>query len=262
MSEIELDDPHRLLLDLRSLIRLHRDFGIRDYPKTPAVEQFLAPAPPPESTPERPKTARATVATNTHAPTTAPPPPSCPPQRATLAEIAAELGDCRRCPLHGSRERLLFGSGSATATLFIVGDFPTQDDEAAQTPFGGPAGELLDRMLKAIGLERSAVYVTNTVKCRTADNGPPQQQQVATCLPFLLRQIDAVHPKVICAMGPLAAQTLLKDKTPLTRLRGHFHDHHSIPLMPTFHPSFLLKNPDMKKAAWIDLQLIQAKLGC
>lgn len=254
-----VDDQYRLLHDLRGLVRLHRDFGILDYPRTTGIDQFLKPGPvsappPPEIIPNstsrempRPK------------PTPAPQTPSRPVQ--TLREIETELGNCTRCTLHQSRERLLFGTGSPNSRLFIIGDFPTCDDEKAGTPFGGEPGELLTKMLKAIGLERTAVYITTTVKCRAANNAPPQPEHIATCLPVLFRQIDAVAPKLICTMGPISAQALLKTDTPLVRLRGRFHQCRGIELMPTFHPSFLIKNPDMKKATWIDLQLIQARLA-
>lgn len=259
MSTDTFDDPYRLLRDLRGLVRLHRDFGIHDYPRTDALNHFLKAGPPPVQPQEARKTPAGVHELAPPKAPTAPTAPASPVQ--TLREIETELGDCTRCSLHQSKERLLFGTGATAARLLIVGDFPTRDDETAGTPFGGEAGELLTRMLKAIGLERDAVYLTTTVKCRTPDSGPPQPEQIATCLPFLLRQIDAVTPRVICTMGPIATQTLLKEKTPLVRLRGRFHDYRGIALMPTFHPSFLLKNPEMKKAAWVDLQLIQAKLG-
>lgn len=184
----------------------------------------------------------------------------------TLTEIKEALGEhCRCSVLNPSAsapvgKRTIFGCGSPTARLFIVGDLPTPEDEAAGTPFSGEAGELLTRMLKAIGLDRDEVYLTTAVKCR-----PPGGQDlpvlVKACLPLLIAQVEAVAPKVVCAMGQLTAQALLHTTTPLVRLRGHFHEWQHLPLMPTFHPGFLLKNLEMKKAAWIDLQLIQAKLG-
>lgn len=260
MSINPVDDPYRLLHDLRSLVALHRSFGILSYPKTEGVEHFLkaqpTPAPPRLEMKEKEHAREKELILQEK-----PAPASKHPPVQTLAEIEAELGDCTRCSLSQSREKILFGAGNTTPLLVIVGDFPTRDDERAGDPFGGEAGELLTRMLKAIGLERSAVYLTSTVKCRTTDSGPPEPEQIATCLPFLIRQIDAMAPTVICTMGPIATQTLLKDKTPLVRLRGRFHQYRGIALMPTFHPSFLLKNPDMKKAAWVDLQLIQAKLN-
>lgn len=253
---MSLDTPTRLLSDLRRLLRLHRDFGIEAYPRSPELANFLA-APPP--TP--PVSPPACAAPAPKAKAEAVPEKRTAPSHQTLAEIQAELGDCRRCPLHGNRQRIIFGTGNPKAALFIVGDAPHQEDEVAGAPFSGEAGELLAKMLKAIGLQLSDVYLTTVVKCRTVNNQAPQPGQIAACLPFLLRQIDAVAPKVICTMGTLAAQTLLRDTAPLIRLRGNFHDCQGRPLMPTFHPAFLLKNPELKKATWIDLQLIQAKLG-
>lgn len=255
-----VDDQYRLLHDLRRLVTLHRDFGILDYPRTTGLEHFLQASSAPIPAQEESKTREPIRKESAPKPQQAHPTHQLPPIQ-TLSEIKTELGDCTRCALNQSRDRLLFGAGSSSASLVIVGDFPTRDDEIADNPFGGETGELLTRMLKAIGLDRNTVYLTTTVKCRTADNGPPEPEQIATCLPFLIRQIEAVAPKVICTMGPIATQALLKDKIPLVRLRGRFHQYRGIELMPTFHPSFLIKNPDMKKAAWVDLQLIQAKLG-
>lgn len=262
MSASIADDPIRLLHDLRSLVQLHRDFGILEYPQTPDLDRFLKSAPPPVQT--KPRNKNLQLDRETTPPKNVQPKPVTitPPQPSqTLNEIETELGDCTRCTLHHNRDRLLFGAGPKKARLFIVGDFPTHEDEAAGNPFGGEAGELLTKMLKAIGLNRNDVYLSTTVKCRTADNSAPQPEQIATCLPFLTRQISAVGPLIICTMGPIATQALLKNNTPLIRLRGRFHQCYGIELMPTFHPSFLIKNPDMKKATWIDLQLIQAKLA-
>jgi len=268
MSLEEVDTPGRFLLDLKKLLALHRDFGIEAYPRSPELDHFLNSLSP---SGERKAKTPATIADQKGAPIglkNGRPLPTRSNQ--TLADIQAELGDCRRCPLYETRKQIVFGAGSPKASLFIVGDSPSPEDETAGTPFSGEAGELLTKMLKAIGLQLNDAYLTTIVKCRTADsvqsvldrgNEAPTASQIKICLPFLLRQIDAVAPKVICTMGQLAAQTILQSKTPLVRLRGSFHDYHGIPLMPTFHPAFLLRNQEMKKAAWIDLQLIQAKLG-
>jgi len=268
MNQATVDTPGRFLLDIKKLLALHRDFGIDAYPRSPELDHFLnAPAPAAE---RKIKAPSAATAERIAAPTGQKNRPPSTRSDQTLADIQAELGDCRLCPLHATRKQIVFGAGSPKASLFIVGDFPSPDDEMAGTPFSGEAGELLAKMLKAIGLTLNDAYLTTVVKCRTSDsvqsapdrgNEAPSPGQIKTCLPFMLRQIDAVAPKVICTMGELAAQTLLRNKTPLIRLRGNFHDFHGIPLMPTFHPAFLLKNQEMKKATWIDLQLIQAKLG-
>jgi len=152
------------------------------------------------------------------------------------------------------------GVGHPQARLVLVGDFPSLEDEAAAAPFSGKAEELLVKMLKAIGLGLADVYRTTVVKCRPLGPGAPSPEQITACLPLLSRQIAAIAPTVLCAMGPLAAQALLGSTTPLIRLRGKFHDYQGIPLMPTFHPAFLLNKEEMKRATWIDLQLIQARL--
>ncbi len=259
MSASAADNPARLLRDIRKLVGLHQDFGIEAYPRSPELALFLETPPPLPPAGSKPSLA----VPGPKVPASTPKSAQSPVRAVqTLAEIEAELGDCTRCPRHETRQQLVFGCGHPQAALFIVGDFPTPGDEMAATPFSGEAGGLLSKMLKAIGLSLDDVYLSTIVKCRPRDgNEQPLPEQIKVCLPFLLRQIDAVAPKVICAMGPLVAQTLLKSKAPLIRLRGNFHDFRGIPLMPTFHPAFLIKNEEMKKATWIDLQLIQAKLG-
>jgi uracil-DNA glycosylase family 4 len=259
-----LDGPYRLLRDLRNLLGLQQSFGIEGYPKSEALSHFLK-APPPSAQP---------VAAPVPSPTSdreeakgRPQAPDREPERAiqTLEEIRGALGDCCRCSSPAAPCRIIFGAGNPKAALFIVGDAPTLDDEASGSPFSGEAGELLTKMLKAIGLSRNDVYLTTIVKCRPAGHdlpaGAPVAEQIKACLPILISQIEAVNPKVICAMGGPAAQALLHTQTPLVRLRGSFHDYHHRPLMPTFDPGFLLKNPEMKRAVWGDLQLIQARLG-
>lgn len=245
-----VDDPYRLLRDLRNLLGLQQSFGIPGYPKSEALSHFLE-APPPPAMPARapaPPVRPGRVETKA-----SPPAPRQSPERVirTLAEIRQALGDCCRCSASESRGRIVFGEGSPKAALFIVGDAPTADDEASGSPFSGEAGGLLTKMLKAIGLERSEVYLTTLVKCRQGQDLPvgPPAEQVKACLPTLISQIEAVDPKVICAMGGLAAQALLHTQTPLVRLRGRFHDYHQRLLMATFEPGFLLKNPEMKGAA-------------
>lgn len=254
------DDPYRLLHEATKLVRLHRQFGIEAYPRSPGLDRLLTTRPE-----TRPVTTPASDRPRPEAmPTARPAPPGAPaPSPAagkTLAEIEAEALACDRCPRGPGQGRPLFGTGNAKAALLIVGEAPSAEDEAAGTPFSGEAGQLLARMLKAIGLGLDEAYLTFVVKCRGPEATPPAER-LAACLPTLRRQIDAVRPQVICAMGQVAAQALLQSSQPLVRLRGRFHDCHGIPLMPTFAPDFLLHNPDMKKAAWIDLQMIQAKLG-
>lgn len=178
----------------------------------------------------------------------------------TLAGIRADLGDCRRCPLCESRKNIVFGSGSQSAKILFVGEAPGRDEDLQGEPFVGEAGQLLTRMIKAMGYERSEVYICNVLKCRPPDNRNPAPEEISQCSPFLLRQIQAIAPIAIVALGTFAAQTLLGSKEPISRLRGEFHDYHSIPLMPTFHPAFLLRSPEKKREVWADLQQVMKLL--
>ncbi len=239
-----------ILQETRRVLAFHRSLGIDSYPATAGVQSLLAdPMSPAEGTaPAR----RQPV-------TEAVPCPALPNDDATLEDIRLDLGHCDRCPLAASRDAIVFGAGNAKADLFIVGEWPDLEANSTGRPFSGASGELLDRMLAAIGMTRAQVYLTNMVKCHPAQAPPPAEDAIKACRPFLLRQIAVVKPKVILAMGPLAAQGLLKTGTPLSRLRGRFHTFHGIDLMPTFHPDFLIANPDMKKATWLDLQMVQKR---
>jgi DNA polymerase len=142
-----------------------------------------------------------------------------------------------------------------------VGEAPGAEEDAQGVPFVGAAGQLLTRIIEAMGLRRDDVYIANIIKCRPPGNRNPQPDEIASCEPFLIAQLDIIKPKAICALGTFAAQTLLKTKTPISRLRGHWHAYQDIPLMPTFHPAYLLRNPGEKKVVWADIQLVMARLG-
>jgi DNA polymerase len=177
-----------------------------------------------------------------------------------LPALEQELAGCRLCSLHQDRRRLVPGSGSGTGGLLLIEDQPGEAEEASGLPFAGDAGELLDKMLLAIGLTRKEVYLTSLLKCRPPENRPPTKNEIATCRNFLDRQIAAVNPAIICVMGQHAAQFLTGSDLPLFRLRGKFHDFHGIPLLVSFHPGFLLRHPEMKKGSWQDLQMLQKKI--
>ena len=179
----------------------------------------------------------------------------------TLEDVARQLGDCRRCRLHEKRTNIVFGVGDAHARLMFVGEAPGRDEDLQGEPFVGKAGELLDRMIEAMGLARHQVYIANVVKCRPPRNRDPEPDEVATCEPFLRQQIAAVGPEVLVTLGRYAAQTLLRDATPIGRMRGRWRSYAQIPLLPTFHPAYLLRNPGDKKLVWADLQLVMARLG-
>lgn len=178
-----------------------------------------------------------------------------------LSKLRGELAGCSRCGLHCGRSNLVFGEGSARSGLVFVGEGPGADEDRLGRPFVGRAGKLLDKMIFAIGLERADVYICNVVKCRPPENRVPQPGEVAACLPFLLRQIEVLRPKVICALGLSAAQALLKTTEPISRLRGTVRSLQGIPLVCTYHPAYLLRSPSQKAAAWQDLKEVMNLLG-
>ena len=177
-----------------------------------------------------------------------------------LEAVRAELGDCRRCSLGTLRHRLVFGEGNPHAELVFVGEAPGADEDAQGRPFVGRAGQLLTRIIAAMGLKREEVYICNILKCRPPGNRNPQPEEIAACEPFLIRQIEAIRPRVLCALGGFAAQTLLKSDALISALRGRFHQYQGIPLMPTYHPAYLLRNSGAKKQVWEDVKAIMKLL--
>lgn len=179
----------------------------------------------------------------------------------TLDDVRKELGECGRCQLGKTRTNLVFGVGNPHARLVFVGEAPGRDEDLQGEPFVGEAGQLLTKIIKAMGFERSEVYICNVLKCRPPGNRNPEPLEIEQCQPFLLRQLKAIAPAAIVCLGTFAAQTLLQTRAPISRLRGRFHDYHGIPLMPTFHPAFLLRNPAMKREVWEDMQQVMGRLG-
>jgi uracil-DNA glycosylase family 4 len=177
-----------------------------------------------------------------------------------LEAVRAELGECRRCALHRTRHRLVFGEGNTKADLVFVGEAPGADEDAQGRPFVGRAGQLLTKIIEAMGLKREDVYICNILKCRPPGNRNPEPDEIVSCEPFLIRQLEAIQPRVICALGTFAAHTLLKSEAPISVLRGRFHTYQKIPLMPTYHPAYLLRNPGAKKQVWEDVQVIMKEL--
>jgi uracil-DNA glycosylase len=176
--------------------------------------------------------------------------------RPTLEQVREELGECTRCKLHAGRTQIVFGVGNPAARLVFVGEAPGADEDAQGEPFVGRAGQLLTKIIEAMGLRREDVYICNIIKCRPPSNRTPEADEILACQPFLLQQLQAIGPKFICALGGPATQTLLQTKETISRLRGRFHDFHGIPLLPTFHPAFLLRNPNEKKTVWEDMKLL------
>jgi len=173
----------------------------------------------------------------------------------TLENLREFIGDCTRCKLAPGRTNLVFGVGNPGAQLMFVGEAPGADEDARGEPFVGRAGQLLtDIIERGMGLRRSDVYICNVIKCRPPDNRNPEADEVASCEPFLFRQIDIVRPRAIVGLGTFAVQAVLKVKTPISKMRGHWQDFRGIRFMPTFHPAYLLRNPGDKRLVWADIQ--------
>ncbi len=178
-----------------------------------------------------------------------------------LQEIREKMGDCQRCKLHTHRTHIVFGIGNPMAKLVFVGEAPGEDEDRQAEPFVGKAGQLLNKMIQAMGLKREQIYIANIVKCRPPNNRNPEPDEIASCEPFLVEQLGAIKPEIICALGSFAAQTLLRTRVKISQLRGKFHDYQGIRVMPTFHPAYLLRNPQDKKLVWEDLQKVMAELN-
>ncbi len=185
--------------------------------------------------------------------------PDCPAGE-TLESIRSELGDCQRCGLAASRTQLVYGVGNTNARLVLVGEAPGREEDQKGEPFVGEAGRLLDRILQAMGMTREEVYICNVLKCRPPNNRDPLPEEVATCEAFLARQIAAIKPQVIIGLGRFAVHSLLKSNVPISRLRGEWQSYQGIPLMPTYHPAYLLRNPEGKRDVWEDMKEVMRRL--
>jgi DNA polymerase len=179
-----------------------------------------------------------------------------PSEAPTLEEIRRELGDCKRCKLHRTRSTIVFGEGNKKAKLMFIGEGPGYDEDVQGRPFVGKAGQLLTKIIQSIHLQREEVYITNIIKCRPPQNRNPEPDEIQSCHPFLQKQIQSIQPKMICALGTFAAQTLLSTNAKITALRGRFFDLGGIKVLPTYHPAFLLRNPERKREVWEDMKQI------
>ena len=177
-----------------------------------------------------------------------------------LEAVRSEIGECTRCKLHKGRTNIVFGVGNPEARLMFVGEAPGEDEDLQGYPFVGKAGQLLTKMIEAMGLRRDDVYICNTVKCRPPNNRNPEPDELLACEPFLKGQLGAVQPEVIVTLGKFAAQALLREQTPITRLRGQWREYEGIPVMPTFHPAYLLRSPAEKGRVWEDLKQVMKRL--
>lgn len=179
-----------------------------------------------------------------------------------LQSIREDLGDCTRCKLHKQgRKQIVFGVGNPHADIMFIGEGPGADEDEQGEPFVGRAGQLLNNMIAAMGIKREEVYIANVVKCRPPGNRTPEPDECATCSPFLLRQIDAIRPKVLVALGAVAARTLTGVNEPMIRMRGKWWDFRGTPLAVTYHPAYLLRDPRQKAEAWKDLQMVMKEVG-
>ena len=179
-----------------------------------------------------------------------------------LRIIREDLGECTRCRLaKQGRKQIVFGVGNPRTELMFIGEAPGADEDQQGEPFVGRAGQLLNNMIKAMGLRREDIYIANIIKCRPPGNRTPERDECETCSPFLMRQIEAIHPKVIVALGAVAAKTLLAINAPMSELRGHWYDFRGTRLAVTYHPAFLLRDPRQKGEAWKDLQMVMRELG-
>lgn len=179
----------------------------------------------------------------------------------TLEMIRADLGECRRCRLSKERTHIVFGSGNSNARIVFVGEGPGYEEDKQALPFVGAAGQLLTKIIEAMKLNREDVYICNIIKCRPPGNRNPAPDEIAACSPFLERQIASIRPDFICALGTFAAQTLLGTNTPISKIRGRFYTYRGVKLIPTYHPAYLLRNPEKKREVWQDIQKLMQESG-
>jgi uracil-DNA glycosylase family 4 len=178
-----------------------------------------------------------------------------------MADIRADLSECRRCPLWETRTHVVLGEGDVSARLVFIGEGPGYEEDKQGRPFVGAAGRLLTKIIQAMNLQRENVYICNIVKCRPPGNRNPKPAEIEACKPFLERQLKVIRPEIICALGTFAAQTLLKTETPISRLRGNFFDWMGIRVLPTYHPAYLLRNPEKKRDVWEDMKKLMRALN-
>jgi DNA polymerase len=239
-----------LVRDVRALAEFQAASGVRWVPLAAAPAAPARPSPPPAGVVKvAPRTADLFGLPGLDA-------------TASLAELRAFIGDCQRCKLAPGRTNLVFGIGNPRAALMFVGEGPGHDEDVQGEPFVGRAGQLLTEIItKGMKIARADVYIANVVKCRPPGNRNPEPDEVATCIPFLARQVQLIRPRVIVVLGSVAAQALLGTRTPITRMRGTWHEYEGIKVMPTFHPAYLLRNPADKKLVWEDIKQVMRELG-
>jgi len=238
---------------LAARVKYYKEMGIHDFYRQPVEEGVELVSQP---------VADAVLETVPMEPQIAPSvPPEIGDKPSALKLIREDIGDCTRCRLHKGRTNLVFGVGNVNADLMFVGEGPGADEDAKGEPFVGRAGQLLNNMISAMGIKREDVYIANVVKCRPPSNRTPEKDECDTCSPFLMRQIDIIKPKVIVALGAVAAKNLLAVNDSMANLRGRWYDFRDSKLVVTYHPAYLLRDPRQKKEAWKDLQMVMKFLG-
>ena len=249
-------DP-RLRQALADRVRYYHDLGIYDFYRRPIQvsgegSASVARAPSPAISESEGRQTLMQVRTE----------PSMTDPASGLRLIREDIGDCTRCRLHKQgRKQIVFGVGNPRAELMFIGEAPGADEDEQGEPFVGRAGQLLNNMIKAMGLRREDIYIANIIKCRPPGNRTPERDECETCSPFLMRQIEVIGPKAIVALGAVAAKTLLAINAPMSELRGQWYDFRGTKLAVTYHPAYLLRDPRQKKEAWKDLQMVMKELG-
>jgi uracil-DNA glycosylase len=263
---------------LESWFRYAEDLGLGPYYRDRASSQPAVESAPPATASAIPAAAKAAAATaqfssrSTQSPASPRPWPFAQVQSGpslfeeriendSLEKIRADIGDCTRCKLHKARTNIVFGVGNPNAELVFVGEGPGHDEDVQGEPFVGRAGKLLTQMIEAMGLRRGDVYICNVVKCRPPENRLPEKDEIEICSPFLYRQLAVIKPKVICCLGACSAQTLLETNQGISRFRGQWFDYRGSKLIATYHPAYLLRNPNAKGEVWKDLQQVMSVLG-
>ncbi len=251
------DELADLVADVRALLEEEAARGVRAEPRDVPVVASITPAPAAEPARAAASSQWAKVAASSRAAADVATERGAP----GLVRIREDLGDCRRCKLCKERRNIVYGVGAAEAALMVVGEGPGHDEDLKGEPFVGAAGQMLDKMLSAVvGLAREQVYIANVVKCRPPGNRNPEPEEIAACLPFLERQILAVRPKVILVLGSVALKALLTTPSGIMSMRGRWQSWQEIPVMPTFHPAYLLRNPADKRKTFEDLQELKKRL--
>ena len=240
---------------LADRVRYYNDLGIYDFYRRPVTPEIA------EESATRPVSALSPAMVIQEESLPKPKSQSADPASA-LRLIREDIGDCTRCRLHKQgRKQIVFGVGNPRAELLFIGEAPGADEDEQGEPFVGRAGQLLNNMIKAMGLRREDIYIANIIKCRPPGNRTPERDECETCSPFLMRQIEVIAPKAIVALGAVAAKTLLAINAPMSELRGQWFDFRGTKLAVTYHPAYLLRDPRQKKEAWKDLQMVMKELG-